>query len=176
MKNHEEQVKSKAAFASRDVLSPERYQRLKDIGFQSQLFDLDWEANFQKLLEFQTRHNHTRVPNRYAPDPSLGTRARNQRHQLGKYARPVRCNTKVEPGGVISYDRFRRLNDIGFDWDPVQAIIDEAFKAQFSNLVVFKKRFNSTKDPPFMGKTLNRTRDGSRYDPKGYRATSIFHN
>jgi DNA-binding TFAR19-related protein (PDSD5 family) len=83
-------------------MSPDRRQRLDDIGFVWDAIAEQWEDGFSKLLQFKERKGHCRVPQRSKLDEfSLGAWVRRQRV------------TKDS----LSPERKQRLDDIGFVWD-----------------------------------------------------------
>jgi hypothetical protein len=88
--------------SNKDALSPERRQRLNEIGFVWDPQTADWEEGFAALLVFNQREGHSRVPTGHKEgDYRLGAWVGNQR-------------TKKD---ALSPERRQRLEEIGFVWD-----------------------------------------------------------
>jgi hypothetical protein len=88
--------------ATKDSMSPERKQRLDDIGFIWDPFTEAWEEGFSKLVEFKETEGHCRVPNRLKLEGfNLGNWVASQRARADR----------------MSAERRQRLDDIGFIWD-----------------------------------------------------------
>jgi superfamily II DNA or RNA helicase len=117
------------------ILSENRISQLNNIGFlwvgtkggpESNL----WEHNLQLYLNFKKREGHVNIPKGHKEDGlDLDQWIKNQRrghfNQLsgtGKYK--------------LNNERFQKLNDTGFEWDPLEKIWEEYFNA----LLSFKKR------------------------------------
>jgi superfamily II DNA or RNA helicase len=102
-------------------LSVEKINRLNSLGFVWDPIGDAWEQNFESLKAFQNREGHCRVPSVHEESGlSLGRWAQHQRERKGK----------------LSAERIKRLNDLGFSWDP----IGESWEKHFEALVDFKKR------------------------------------
>ena len=90
----------------KDTLSPERLQRLDEIGFDWDPHATAWEEGFAALLSFKQREDHCRVPISHKEgDFNLGTWVGTQR-------------TKKD---ALSPERRQRLDEIGFVWDAQSA-------------------------------------------------------
>mmetsp|Transcript_11370 Transcript_11370/g.17591 ORF Transcript_11370/g.17591 Transcript_11370/m.17591 type:complete len:451 (-) Transcript_11370:1235-2587(-) len=94
-------------------LTQERIDALDSIGFQwnpgRRVNDDLWEQRFNELCEFKRENGHTNVPEKYAPNKSLGKWVSNQRHRrklldAGKKAKGM---TRV---------RVEKLDAVGFEW------------------------------------------------------------
>ena len=85
----------------KDKLAAERKQRLDAIGFVWDWRDYLWEQNFAALSKFKLREGHCCVPTNY----------RNGDLKLGWWVATQRRNKKI-----MSAERRRRLNKIGFVW------------------------------------------------------------
>ena len=104
----------------RDKLSPERRQRLDDIGFVWDPIAEFWEEGFSKLLQFRETEGHCRVVIKHKQDGfNLGAWVSNQR-------------TKQDS---MSSERRQKLDDIGFVWDP----FSEDWEVGFSKLLQFQE-------------------------------------
>ncbi len=90
----------------RGSLLPERREKLESIGFAWQVTRRGntgrWESGFQRLLAFRKRFGHCRVPAKWSEDVPLGHWVGVQRHFKKK--------------GMLSAERIRRLEEIGFEW------------------------------------------------------------
>jgi len=105
---------------AKDSMSPERKQRLDDIGFIWDPFAEAWEEGFNKLLQFKEQEGHCKVPVTYE---IAG-------FKLGQWVR-VQRNAKDS----MSPERKQRLDDIGFIWDPLA----EAWEEGFNKLLQFRE-------------------------------------
>jgi hypothetical protein len=86
---------------NKDSLSPERRQRLDDIGFVWDVLTEQWEEGFSKLLQFKEAEGHCRVPATFKLDG----------FNLGKWVGVQRTNKDS-----LSPERRQRLDYIGFVW------------------------------------------------------------
>ncbi len=102
-------------------LSVEKINRLNSLGFVWDPIGDAWEQNFESLKAFHKREGHCRVPSGHEESGlSLGRWVQHQRERKGK----------------LSAERIKRLDDLGFSWDP----IGESWEKHFEALVDFKKR------------------------------------
>jgi uncharacterized protein (UPF0303 family) len=106
--------------AKNDTLSPERRRRLDDLGF---IWDASyqWENGFNHLKSFRERVGHCRVPVAHVVNG----------FRLGSWVRNQRLNKNM-----MSVDRRRRLDDLGFIWDASS----DQWENGFSYLKAYKKR------------------------------------
>ena len=86
-----------------------------------------WEIMFQQLEEFKTVAGHCVVPDAYDLNPALGTWVQKQR------------SNKVR----LPDDKVKRLNSIGFVWDP----LNDQWEARFSELEKYKKKHKDCNVP-----------------------------
>jgi DNA-binding TFAR19-related protein (PDSD5 family) len=87
----------------KDCISPQRRQRLDDIGFVWDILTEAWEEGFSKLLQFNEAEGHCKVPRGFELDEfNLANWVRSQRQAKDD----------------VSPERRQRLDDIGFLWDP----------------------------------------------------------
>jgi DNA-binding TFAR19-related protein (PDSD5 family) len=96
----------------KDSLSPQRRQRLEEIGFVWDLRAQQWEEGFALLKQFNKREGHCRVPQGYKEGA----------YRLGGWIREQRANKDT-----LSPERRQRLDEIGFVWDPHSAYWEEGF-------------------------------------------------
>ena len=115
-------------------LSPERLQRLEEIGFdfcgknQDEKFDKQCAA----LIKFKKDNGHCNVPQRYTANPSLGQFCTNMR---------VAYNClliKKKPKHNLSNERIERLQEIGLKWKVKD--YEERFEKHCLALEEFKKK------------------------------------
>lgn len=85
-----------------------------------------WEAMFQALLRYKKNHGDCLVPQRWKESRSLAEWVSSQR---SAYTREQ-----------LAPDRVRRLDEIGFEWDPIGTRWEEMFQ----RLVEFKKEHGHT--------------------------------
>ena len=93
-------------------VSKDRIRRLDEIGFAWNPQDEQWEAAFDKLLEYKKKHGHINASQR-------------DRTGVGRWSHSQRMNRKK---GLLSVDQIRRLDEIGFEWTPRDSVWDEGFK------------------------------------------------
>jgi superfamily II DNA or RNA helicase len=103
-----------------ESLSPERKQKLDEIGFVWDAIAAAWEEGFSKLLQFKEAEGHCNVHNS----------VRRDKFSLGSWVRVQRRNVDILP-----LDQKRQLDEIGFVWDPRIAMWEEGF----SKLLQFKE-------------------------------------
>ena len=106
---------------SREKMPLERSQRLDHIGFDWDRRGTAWEDGFTALLAFQQRERHCRVP---------------QLHKEDDYALGVWASAQRRSKNKMSPERRRRLDEIDFDWDPLETVWEFGFAA----LLLFKQR------------------------------------
>jgi hypothetical protein len=102
--------------ANEDVLDLEKYILLQKVGF----FGTDhWDALFQKLVQYQSTHGTTDVPQVYEPDQSLANWVHYQRYR--------------DRNGIMGDDERAQLDEIGFEWG------DSTWNRKFEALKSFHK-------------------------------------
>jgi Helicase associated domain len=90
-----------------------------------------WEESFRRLVAFQKKHGHCNIPYRYEEDPFLGRWVSLQRSiYKGEAAAASSAGSSAAAAAAPSAsalaqgdtatqrDRIRRLNEIGFEWNP----------------------------------------------------------
>jgi Helicase associated domain len=85
-----------------------------------------WEESFRRLVSFQKRHGHCNIPYRYEEDPFLGRWVSLQRSiYKGEAASAASASASAASSSALATgesaaqrDRIRRLNEIGFEWNP----------------------------------------------------------
>jgi len=102
-------VASQRKLKRQGLLKKQRQRRLEELGFDwrsASAASLAWEKRFQQLQEFNRRFGHSHVPAEWAENLTLG----------GWVVKMRRLRLK----GRLSPDKVRRLNRIGFVWDPLR--------------------------------------------------------
>jgi DNA-binding TFAR19-related protein (PDSD5 family) len=107
--------------ATKERLTPDRVKRLNSIGFSWDPFTEQWEENFAALQKFLKREGHCRV---------------GQRHQEGGLKLGVWAHNLRSIKDRLTPDQVKRLNSLGFIWDPSTEQWEQAFAA----LQMFHKR------------------------------------
>ena len=86
----------------KDSISPERKQRLDDIGFTLDPHKAAWEKGFSKLLQFKEAEGHCEVTKRFQVEG----------FRLGQWVISQRVRKSYLP-----IERKQRLDGIGFAWN-----------------------------------------------------------
>ena len=97
----------------KNSLGPHKISKLESLGFSWDALNDKWESAFEALKAFHELHGHSNVPQRYAVGGL----------QLGRWAYRQRKQKSVLGAVEIS-----RLDDLGFNWDPLTSQWNEAFE------------------------------------------------
>jgi superfamily II DNA or RNA helicase len=100
--------------------SADQIKRLDDIGFIWDVLTHAWELQFRKLVSYQEKHGDCLVSRNWHDK------------QLAQW---IVTQRETEKSGEINAERIKRLNDLGFSWNPDQ----EAWGNQFQKLKSYKK-------------------------------------
>ena len=84
------------------MLSEDKFQMLKDIGFIWKRHETAWNEMYKKLLRYKEAFGDCSVPAEWKVDPKLGRWVTTQRRRKRQ--------------GKLAEDRIRRLDEIGFQW------------------------------------------------------------
>jgi superfamily II DNA or RNA helicase len=123
-------VMTQREFRNKGKLDPERIKRLDSIGFSWDPYVEDWENGFAALQKFKSREGHCRAPQKYIEEGiTLGRWVMTQREFRNK--------------GKLDPERIKRLDSIGFSWDPLA----EDWENGFSALQKFKSREGHCRAP-----------------------------
>jgi Fe2+ transport system protein FeoA len=100
---------------SKGTMESERKQRLEELGFVWDPREARWEENFGRLKRYSEDHGECFVPQAYAAEDGtkLGEWVNNQR----------RAHSKL----TLDLERTRRLEELGFAWDPLEASWENHF-------------------------------------------------
>lgn len=142
-------------------IDPERRARLDALGFTwgTPLKDKRdrWERRYAQLLDFISRHGHTRVPNKWAEDSAFGRWVHTQRG--------ARRMNQLSP------DRIERLEAIGFEWQGDghwrSDTLEKHWDRMFSLLDQYRQQHGHTEVPPSvprLGKWVTAQRAAARCD------------
>jgi hypothetical protein len=96
-------------------LSHDRIKCLEEIGFIWSKLESQWEEMFGALEEYKKKHGDCNVPQHWAENKQL--------------ARWVLTQRNCYRDEKISHDRIKRLEDIGFIWNPFESQWEEMFNA-----------------------------------------------
>lgn len=108
---------------SRGELSDERFRQLDKIGFEWARAGLTWDERFEQLKEYKRLHHDCLVPARWKENPKLAWWVVEQRYDKRK--------------GTLADEKIRRLDEIGFVWEPNQALIPQ-WERMLAQLQTFK--------------------------------------
>jgi superfamily II DNA or RNA helicase len=107
-------------------LAAERIHRLEQLGFVWDMLSDNWETMFAALLVWRQIHGSSIVSDR--------------KSQLAVWCQRQRSTYK---NNTMSPERIKRLDDIGFVWDP----IDSGWEAMYAALIAYKQRFGDCNVP-----------------------------
>jgi ribosomal protein L7Ae-like RNA K-turn-binding protein len=104
-----------------ESLSAIRRQQLDDLGFVWDVFEADWEEGFSYLTVYKNREGHCRVP---------------PNHVENGFRLEGWIATQRSRKDKLSEERRKRLDELGFIWNPREADWEEGF----SYLKAYKER------------------------------------
>jgi hypothetical protein len=107
--------------SKKDRLTPDRLKRLNSLGFSWDPHAEQWEQNFAALKKFCKREGHCYVAAKHQADGL----------KLGLWMSAQRSKKDM-----LSADQIKRLNSLGFIWDPIA----EQWEQSFTALQEFLKR------------------------------------
>jgi len=110
-------------------IDEDKIKRLDDIGFVWNPLESKWEEMFEALVEYKKESGEYNVPKCWEENKQLATWAQNQRSDYQK--------------GKLDKERIKRLEDIGFVWNPFESKWEEMFEA----LVEYKKEHGDCNVP-----------------------------
>lgn len=110
-------------------LSEERIEKLSGIGFTWSPSEISWDNSFARLVEFRNEHGHCNVPQFWKDDREL--------------ARWVAAQRTAKRRGLISEERARALQSIGFSWNTGGT----SWETSFAELKEFKRIHGHCKVP-----------------------------
>ena len=97
-------------------ISAARIDKLQRIGFEWKVEKAEaWDERFSALRRFVKKHGHTRVPQTFANDPSLGQWVSTQRQAYAaELERKAGCEPRCDKR--ITFLHIKKLQRIGFEW------------------------------------------------------------
>ena len=113
----------------KDELTPERIQRLDDLGFVWDSLVEKWEQRFGELASFKDANNHCLVPALFKTASGSA---------LGKWVSYQRKGKEQ-----LTLEHIQRLDDLGFVWD----VLAEQWEEGFSELASYKNANNDCRVP-----------------------------
>jgi len=124
-------VRKQRTLQNKGLLSKERFQQLDQLGFVwGQLrtqTPLTWLQRFEQLKAFKERFGHCNVTRGWKESPGLAQWVKKQRARRNK--------------GLLSEDRIRRLEELGFVWGQPRTQTLSTWSQRFEQLCAFKNRF-----------------------------------
>jgi hypothetical protein len=81
-------------------LSPQRIEKLNEVGFVWDSLEAQWLECFEELKEYKRDHGDTLVPGNYPSNPSLGMWVNTQRHEYRKFM----AKKKLEEGKSLLHN------------------------------------------------------------------------
>ena len=122
-------VSAQRAAHRRGKIANNYVQRLNTIGFRWEPFAEKWDEMYESLSRFHREFGHTRVPQKWKQNRSLGHWVAVQRRQR-----------KL---GRLSEDRIAKLDSLAFDWAPMRGGVGKvgirtpAWESMFAKLEEF---------------------------------------
>jgi len=132
-------VKRQLSLQWEGTLSKERWRRLNALGLAWRIpgaLDPRWENSFQRLEEFRRRFGHCHVPAEWKENLNLG-----------RWVVKTRILRKL---GRLSKEKLRRLDEIGFVWNPTskrEAEQDVVWSKWLAKLEAFHARHGHWRVP-----------------------------
>jgi superfamily II DNA or RNA helicase/uncharacterized protein YgiB involved in biofilm formation len=112
-------------------LSPDKIERLENIGFSLGIREAQFEKGFQETLLYKTRTGNPNVPQSYKTTEG---------YQLGTWQDTHRKNYRK---GNLSPDRIEQLENIGFTWEK----LEEKFEKGFQETLLYKESTGNPNAP-----------------------------
>eukprot|EP00750_Incisomonas_marina_P001506 INCI11290.1.p1 GENE.INCI11290.1~~INCI11290.1.p1 ORF type:complete len:674 (-),score=79.65 INCI11290.1:246-2267(-) len=155
---------SQAVGSCRFRISPQHVALLEGVGFEwdaRRRSDARWNQRLASLRAFRDLHGHTRVPDSYPPDKSLGKWVGHQRRAYrvemrfreSKNSTPTegKCLHNAALSGTthLTAERMQQLSDIGFEWkrSDMHTGRPSQWEKRFAELKVFQSKHGHTHVP-----------------------------
>ncbi len=113
-------------------LSPERIQKLEEIGMVWDVPAYQWERNYASAKRYYQRNGNLDVPSAYIDEEGIS---------LGAWVRKMR---RVGQNSALSQEQIRRLNLIGMKWEPKR---EETWEKSFAAAWDYQKEYGSLEIP-----------------------------
>ena len=107
---------------NREIIGPEKFQRLSDIGFIWDQAAHQWEGNFEALAAYKAEFGNCVVP----------TRLVYRGLKLGKWVQHQRASKET-----LTPEAIQRLSNLGFVWD----VLTQQWEDNFEALAAYKAEF-----------------------------------
>jgi len=107
----------------RDRLTPAQIARLDAVGLVWSPVANVWEVMFGQLRAYASKHGDCNIPEHYAPNQKLASWAHSQRHRKCK--------------GLLSTERQKRLETIGFQWSVYKGVSKIKAKREIPSVKAF---------------------------------------
>eukprot|EP00592_Proboscia_alata_P014320 CAMPEP_0194392996 /NCGR_PEP_ID=MMETSP0174-20130528/123050_1 /TAXON_ID=216777 /ORGANISM="Proboscia alata, Strain PI-D3" /LENGTH=370 /DNA_ID=CAMNT_0039188627 /DNA_START=594 /DNA_END=1704 /DNA_ORIENTATION=+ len=119
-------------------MTADRIRRLNKVGFEWECYkNQSWERSYEEIVNFVQEFGHTKVPQKFPQNPSLGGWVFNQR-------KSYKGHLKGDPSSSMTADRIRRLNKVGFEWECYK---NQSWERSYDEIVNFVQEFGHTKVP-----------------------------
>ena len=133
------------------ILSAERIAQLDALGFewedpdsagltQRQRWDRQWQAMYERMVQFQRTYGHCHVVSKWEVDPSLAEWVHDQR--------------ELNSQGRLLPERRALLDAIGFLWHPGRPTLDALWEERYAQLSAFVQQHGHTRVPKSFDKVL----------------------
>jgi len=113
----------------KEIMSPDRFKRLDDLGFVWDATAVLWERGFNELRAYKKENGNCIVSLRH--------------NTSTPYALGYWLNTQRKNKRTISPDRIQRLDELGFIWDPTE----EQWEQGFGKLSAYKEENGNCSTP-----------------------------
>ena len=123
-------------FFKSGTLSEDRIRRLKEIGFEWDILESNWNEMFSALHKFKDKYGHCNVSRDWPENPDLSHWVSTQRSNYRS--------------GLLNKVRVERLEQIGFIWDTIRS----SWEQNYSSLLEFKQTFGHCNVPDKWPKNL----------------------
>jgi hypothetical protein len=120
---------SQRQFYKKGILPIERIKRLEDIGFKWDRFADAFEKGFRETFKHKEQFGH---PN------AVGEYISPEGYKLGAWQEKLRSKYRK---GNLAPERIKKLEDIGFGWDP---LADVAFEKGLQETLKYKEQFGDS--------------------------------
>jgi hypothetical protein len=98
-------------------------KRLEELGLVWDMLQQVWEVRFQELEAYKNEHDDCLIPSRWKENQPL--------------AQWVTTQRSFKRTGDLDEEKFKRLDELGFVWEPNQ----QAWEMRFEELVSYKQEY-----------------------------------
>ena len=123
-KNNSEYYKDKPYYN----LDARRVAQLDRLDFEEDAYEAVWRNRYEELRDYSKFHGNCMVPRNYPENPELAIWVKKQRQEY-KRRKEGKLNR------YFTEERIRLLEEIGFDWDPLES----AWMERYHELVEYAK-------------------------------------